>query len=329
MSQPPASPLPLPYTEAWLSGHHNLPPVTLYTRTYTPPGQPKGALIFIHGFCEHVARYAEAHQIWASRGFIVFAFDQRGFGRTSLEVDGRQRKAVGGEQVTYGQTGQEEQMGDVEWAVGHVKEIWPGVPIFLMGRSMGGGIVLNYVSRVLSFPEDVRTDHIRKSLSGVIASSPLLRLTHPPLGPVRWAGGKAGQMFPNLTIPAGVDPKHLSHDPAAVEENRRDRLCRSSATVRAVDTMLTRGENLLTEPDTMQYWPVDLPVLILHGDSDEVTSAQASREFIENLNAKDKHLSIYPGGYHELHHEPDGVKERFVDECISWVEARLPAVRDN
>ena len=30
-------------------------------------------------------------------------------------------------------------------------------------------------------------------------------------------------------------------------------------------------------------------------------------------------------GYHELHNEPNGVKDRFIDECISWVEARLPS----
>ena len=48
-----------------------------------------------------------------------------------------------------------------------------------------------------------------------------------------------------------------------------------------------------------------------------------------------RHLLILPlffsfffpekDGYHELHNEPNGVKDRFIDECISWVEARLPS----
>ena len=26
------------------------------------------------------------------------------------------------------------------------------------------------------------------------------------------------------------------------------------------------------------------------------------------------------GGYHELQNEPDGVKEKFTDECVAWAE---------
>ena len=53
-------------------------------------------------------------------------------------------------------------------------------------------------------------------LSGVIATSPLLRLSHPPLDFVRWIGGKAGNIFPNMPIPANVEPQvSLSQSPAS------------------------------------------------------------------------------------------------------------------
>ena len=35
------------------------------------------------------------------------------------------------------------------------------------------------------------------------------------------------------------------------------------------------------------------------------------------------------GGYHELQNEPDGVKEKLVDECVAWAEAHFPAIGDN
>ena len=119
------------YTESWLSGPHS---TSFYTRLYTPassssPSSPKGVLVFIHGFIEHVGRYEHAHNAWAARGFAVFAFDQRGFGRTALDA----KRSKGS---SYGKTSGPERMGDVQWAVRHAKETFPDAPVFLMGHSM-------------------------------------------------------------------------------------------------------------------------------------------------------------------------------------------------
>jgi hypothetical protein len=67
---------------------------------------------------------------WAERGITVFAFDQRGFGRTALDDEKSQDSA-------YGKTSWDEQMGDVDWAVKYAKdELAGGRPVFLMGHSM-------------------------------------------------------------------------------------------------------------------------------------------------------------------------------------------------
>lgn len=71
-----------------------------------------------------------------------------------------------------------------------------------------------------------------------------------------------------------------------------------------------------------------------------MTSHKASQAFIDKVPAEDKKITLYEvrdasssldcsdilqGGFHELVSEPDGVWEKFTDECISWVEARIPA----
>ena len=68
---------------------------------------------------------------------------------------------------------------------------------------------------------------------------------------------------------------------------------------------------------------------MVHGDQDEVCSIHATRNFFEKITVKDNAtLSVYPGGYHELHNEPDGVAEKFVDELIVWTEARLESPQE-
>lgn len=205
-----------PYVEHWLSGPLS---TSFYTRVYTPPSVPlRGALVFVHGYIEHIGRYDRAHSAWASRGFAVFAFDQRGFGRTAL--DGQRS-----ETSAYGKTGSPDRMLDVEWAIRVTRGQFPDVPLFLMGHSMvcrshfsrldigtqhrsvrplqGGGVVLGFATQTQS-PPDRETLSL---LSGVIASSPFVHITHPPPLFVQWLLGKLRKVFPNANLSSPVQDK--------------------------------------------------------------------------------------------------------------------------
>jgi acylglycerol lipase len=202
-------------TQAWLLGHKS---TSFYSHTYYPPtGSPtRAALVFVHGFAEHVGRYEYVHKRWADRGFFVLAFDQRGFGRTALD-EKKSRSQV------YGQTNDADQILDIEWALRAAQGANPTVPLFLMGHSMvrpaylyiflgfvfkirgrfglqGGALVLSFVTRP-DMQENVA------HLSGIIASSPCIRLTKPPLSFTRQVGGLARAIFPNMNVPASVKPK--------------------------------------------------------------------------------------------------------------------------
>ena len=64
----------------------------------------------------------------------------------------------------------------------------------------GGGLVLSFATRA-------NTQDSVSQLSGIIASSPCLRLTKPPLGIVRWLGGRVRAILPNQNVPASVESK--------------------------------------------------------------------------------------------------------------------------
>jgi len=118
------------YTESWLAGPRS---TQFYTRTYLPPSQkkPHAAVVFLHGFAEHIGRYTEYHPLFAARGIAIFTYDQRGFGLTALDTKGHKSRTS-----SYGKTTWVEQMEDTAWAIQHAKETFKDVPLFLVGHSM-------------------------------------------------------------------------------------------------------------------------------------------------------------------------------------------------
>ncbi|KAI6046316.1 alpha beta-hydrolase [Pisolithus marmoratus] len=308
-----------PYTEAWLSGPQQ---TRFYTRTYKPEDQQtKAAVVFVHGFAEHIGRYEHVFPAWSARGIAVFAFDQRGFGRTALDLENKSKTS------SYGKTSWKEQLEDIEWAVKHVKNEFGTMPVFLYGHSMGGGLVLAFPTRETAPPSPDTVS----SLAGVIATSPLILQAKPAPRAARWLGDKASRVFPSVLIPAPVNAKDLSHDQAVDEAYLKDPLVKQVGSLKGISDMLDGGENLLRKD--YAHWPENLPVrrfkllclLLAHGSEDKITSHKASEQFYNAVPAQVKHLSIYPGGFHELHNEPNGVKEQLINECITWVERHIPS----
>ncbi|PPQ93829.1 hypothetical protein CVT25_013538 [Psilocybe cyanescens] len=299
------------FTEAWLAG----PKATqFYTRTYTPANNspPKAVVVFIHGFAEHIGRYTHFHPLLTSRGIAVFTYDQRGFGLTGQDTTGKKSKTS-----AYGKTSWKDQMLDIDWALGHAKKSFEGVPIFLMGHSMGGGEVLGFCTQGEKGPYKSTLG----SISGVISTSPLIMTTTPAPKFQMWIGAKLSALLPATLIPVGVKAEQLSHDPEVNNAYLKDPLVKQSGSLKGVSDMLTHGEKVL-QNDYIN-WPKSLPVLILHGTEDKVTSHKASETLQAKLPAESKKLSLYEGGFHELQNEPNGVKEKLADEIVAFIEEHL------
>lgn len=61
----------------------------------------------------------------------------------------------------------------------------------------------------------------------------------------------------------------------------------------------------------------------MQGTGDKVTSYEATQEFYGKIEAEDKKISLFEGGYHELVHDIDGLPERLFAECVGWIDARV------
>ncbi|KAI9568851.1 alpha beta-hydrolase [Boletus coccyginus] len=294
--------------ESWLIGPQE---TRFFTRTYSPSSPAKAAVVFVHGFAEHIARYERVFPTWSSRGIAVFAYDQRGFGRTALDEQSKSKNS------SYAKTSWKEQFEDIEWAVQHTKQEFAGVPVFLYGHSMGGALVLAFPTRAQAPPSKEAVS----SIAGVISTSPLILQTKPASKASRWIGSKASRIAPSLLIPAPLNVNDICHDDAVKEAYLKDPLIKLYGSLRGLSDMLDGGQGLLAKDYV--HWPKQLPILLIHGTADQITSPMATEKFCGLLSAEDKTFSPYMNGFHELHNEPNGVKEKLIQECIAWVEAHL------
>jgi len=271
-----------------------------YTRRWTAPN-PVARVVFVHGFVEHIDRYDWAFKRLASRGISVFAYDQRGFGRTAWATS------------TQGITSWSKALPDIDHFIAQELARDQSTPLYLYGHSMGGAEVLAYATRTPP------TSHVGQ-LAGVISSAPLLRQAdavraNPALIAV---GGMLGKLLPSLQINVGVASNDISRDPEVNAAYAKDPLCAPIGTYNGVAAMIQGGSKLLQ--NDYRQWPSKLPLLLYFGDDDRVVSFEAGKQFVDRLKADDKTFIPYAGGFHELHNDP--CKEEVMDNAADWILKR-------
>ncbi|KAJ7076213.1 lysophospholipase [Mycena belliarum] len=295
-----------PYTEAWLTGPLN---TRLYTRTYKAE-TPIAVVVFLHGAAEHAGRYTEMHNRLAQGNISVFVFDLRGFGRTALDKVNKSKDAA------YGRTNSEWQLDDLEWAIEHVQAEFSDLPIFIMGASMGGGLVLG-----LMCDEKRRTHKPTMAVRGVITGSPCIAIPRHIPKFVLWIASGMAMFIPYSIYPIRNKNKDLSRNPVTNAQYLTDPLIHTPGSLRGILDMLGMGARLLST--TYVNWPKDLPVLFLHGTADLITSYESTKALFNKLPANDKDMIAYQGAYHELHNEPDGVREKALADIVAFIDSHL------
>ena len=96
-------------------------------RVWRPDGEPRAVVLALHGFNDYSKAFEEPAKRLASHGIVTYAFDQRGFGETP-------HRGVW--------PGEMRMIEDLRIAAGLIREENPGRPLYLMGESMGGAVIM-------------------------------------------------------------------------------------------------------------------------------------------------------------------------------------------
>ncbi|KAI9467960.1 MAG: Alpha/Beta hydrolase protein [Benjaminiella poitrasii] len=278
---------------------------SIYTKTWKPASTTPviANLVMIHGFGEHIGRYDRLLSYFASQGIESYGYDQRGWGET-----GKKSTQFGNNQ------GYDTALNDIDAAI--IKTKREGVPLFLMGHSMGGGLILNYLAR----------NNVYKGvdlLSGAISSAPLVTLSM-PISPIKYYTIRTlSAIVPSMTIRAGVDPAGISHDKAEVEKYKNDPLVHDFATLATLRSFIDAGTDIINKAKPLAKL-VQIPILYSHSDADPINAFKGSSDAYELTSSIDKELKNWSGLYHELHNETMPQRQEITEYYAGWIKRHLP-----
>jgi alpha-beta hydrolase superfamily lysophospholipase len=265
-------------TDTTLSGTHG----DLVVRTWDTPS-PRYVVLLAHGYGEHSGRYEHVAAALNAAGAVVYAPDHAGHGRSAGE---RARADFVEDMVT--------DLDDVRTLAAQAH---PGLPVVVLGHSMGGVIATRYVQRY-------------DGISALVLSGPIV-------------GGNPGftallDMDPLPDVP--LAPEALSRDAKVGEAYAADELVYHGPLQRESLEGLVQAVAAVAAGRTLG----DLPTLWLHGENDPLAPLDATRPAIEHIAGIDLKSKVYEGAMHEIFNETN--QDEVLADVVAFL-AEVPALK--
>ena len=270
--------------------------LTLFGRVWEPENAAKGVLCLVHGLGEHSGRYTHAADFLTQAGYVLLAVDLRGHGNSP----GKRGHASSYRAL----------LDDVRRLLSMAEQRYPHLPLFLFGYSMGGNLVLNCALR------------FKPAVRGLVVISPWLELAFQP---PRWKVQFARVVRPfwgSFSQKTGLS----SGESTKEEANKADPLVHDRISANLFLSMAESGEWALKHAGSLS-----VPVLLMHGSGDQVTSIKASERFAARCPDKLCTFKPWEGYTHEMHH---GAANGPILQCVSdWLDQQaqssVTAIADN
>ena len=290
----------------------------LYVNQWLPDGPPKALVMLSHGMAEHSGRYARLAEALCGAGYGVYALDQRGHGRTADE----------GTLGLYAEKdGWNKVVGDLASLNQHIGQQQPGVPIVLLGHSMGSYIAQAYLL------------HHSASLHGAILSGSnfqpvaLYGAARVIARVERLRQGLRGRSalieflsfgsFNKAFKPTRTAFDWLSRDPTEVDTYINDPLCGFRCTNQLwVD--LLGGLQQISKASNLSQIDPGLPILVMGGECDPVSEGKRLKSLAHALReagCQNLQLNIYPQARHEVFNETN--RDEVTADVLKWLDQAL------
>lgn len=289
---------------------------------WLPEGEAQAVVQIAHGVAEYIDRYEPLAAYLTERGIAVTGNDHIGHGQSLAE--GAHRLWFGpGESWDFA-------VDDLYALRDEAGKKFPGVPVFLLGHSMGSFMARTYLIR---YPGTVSgailmgTGQMPSALVAAglaVAGAQIARVGEDGTSALvdKLAFGSYNKLFtPNRT-----DYDWLSVNRENVDAYIADPLCGGSVSVGLFREML-RGIRFIAKPANLAKMNMDTPVLFVSGSMDPVgdcgKGVQRALRSFQRAGVRNASLRLYPGARHEILN--DDCQETVCRDLFDWVCAQLPA----
>lgn len=260
-----------------------------------PEGPKKGILLCVHGLGLHKGCYEQFASEMTKLGWGVYAMDVRGFGEFMTMPKGARKVNFAG------------CLTDVEQVLQMIHNEHPGMPVFIVGESMGGGIAIQAGSKY---------QHL---VNGIITACPASK-RHKSLAA---AARVAGNLF---TGKHSMDIRPILVNQSTQKEELRnlwlsDALGRFElAPIELIQFQLFMDHNVKAARGLTKT-----PICILQGLSDELVVADAQKELFEAVPKTNEPTLVFVDKSEHLILEEGQFKPELIGVLASWLDTHLPA----
>lgn len=259
-------------------------------------GVPRGVVQLLHGVGEHAGRYGALIDALTADGFIVYADDHRGHGRTGMRQHAGDATRLG----RLGPGGLRATVAACRQFTELIRGRHPDLPLVLLGHSWG-----SFLAQKLLNADPHAYDAV------VLSGSSLLwpgALNAAPLNK-RWAGPDA----------SGVE--WLSTDAAVGRAFLDDPL----TTVTPLPTLFGPVDTVRLIGKPKRHLGVDVPVLLMVGRDDPVGGPRSVHRLADAYRTRsgltDVTTLVYPDARHEIFNEHCAAEVRA--DLLAWLDARI------
>jgi alpha-beta hydrolase superfamily lysophospholipase len=236
--------------------------------TWAPEGEPWAVVIALHGFNDYRHAFEKPGRYFSRNGVLVLAYDQRGFGEDARAGYWAKKEVL---------------KSDLEAILDLARERYPGVPLFVLGESMGGAVALYTLAG-----REGAADGLILVAPAVWGWRPVNIIYKPALWltahimPGKKFSGKNLRLEPTDNIDV---LEAMSEDPYIIKKTRID-------AIYGLSRIMKHGMKAAPE--------IRVPTYLVYGDKDDLVPVKMSRRLWDKLPEGMKTLKTYNYGYHML-----------------------------
>lgn len=293
----------------------------LYAVRYMPDTENvSGVVQIIHGMAEHMGRYEEFARFLTDKNYVVVGEDHLGHG-----------KSVGEGQVQGYFCAQDPAtvvVRDSHRLKKMTQQLYPGVPYFIVGHSMGSFMLRSYIARYGTGIDGAVMLGTGMQPAALIKTGKTLVRVIKLLG-----GAKRPSKFLDKIAFGGSNQKierprtekdWFTRDEAVVDKYLADPDCGFIFTANGFGTLFELMDRACGSKNSKNI-PAQLPVLFLSGDKDPVGEYGAGVEraynALKEAGVQDVEIKLYPENRHEVLNELD--KENAMKDIYNWMQKQM------